>query len=235
MKKLHIILYVLAAGLLVISCGKSRKPEVKESAKAAADGLFGSVGEEMIYLMDDLTLFNEEYEKQGEKLRERLNEGDRKKPDSEYQEIINEGMALDKKMEEKKEEIYKKFSKYVEDMKGEKLPTEMAEGAPMKLLNPLIIVGSGRYGDVIQMEAQVELTADLPSVRGWDRGHSLYALFVDGKGNELYKGTISTDKIHNNKISLQAGYSETVRLTINMTSKSLFDILSAKRIVLAWI
>lgn len=39
MKKLHIILYVLAAGLLVISCGKSRKPEVKEAAKASAEGL----------------------------------------------------------------------------------------------------------------------------------------------------------------------------------------------------
>lgn len=243
MKKLNLLLIILTAGLLVVSCGKikkilkGRKPEVKEAAKAAGDGMFGSTGEKMIYLMDDLALMNEEYEEQGKKLKEQMDKLRGKKSDSEFMKITSEASALERKKEQKEEEIFKKFSELVEDIKGKKLPTEIAEDAPLKLIEPFKIVGSGTYGDEIEMEGKVELATDRPAIRGWNDWPKFTPtiVFVDDNGNELYSRYLSCKQIDKYNIYLPKGFSENVRFTISMTSeKDLPKVLAAKRIIIRW-
>lgn len=162
MKKLNVLLIALAVGLLVVSCGKSRKLEVKEAAKAAADGLFGSKGKDLVYILDDKTLINEYVKEQMEKLEKEAGSKSEMTEEKMYS-IGEKAMALDTEKKEKLQAWEEDFNRFGETMVGIEAPTEVAEGVPLKVVKPFTVTKMV-YSVGITMEATVELTADRPPI-----------------------------------------------------------------------
>lgn len=163
MKKLNVLLIALVAGLLVVSCGKSRKPEVKEAAKAAGDGLLGSKGKDLIYILDDRTLINEYVKEQMEKL-EKDAGSISEMTEEKWHSIGEKTMALDIEKKEKLQAWEEDYNRFGETLVGIEVPTEVAEGVPLKVVKPFTITKM-LYSVGISMEATVELTADRPPVK----------------------------------------------------------------------
>lgn len=235
MKKIHIILYVLVAGLLVVSCGKSRKPEVKEAAKAAANGLFGSVGEDMIYLMDDFDLQKEKYNQKNEELKEKFMQA----TESKVAKLMEEGKELEEDNKREKEELKEQFKKLVEKIKGEEVPTEIIGDTPLKLICPFIVIGSGKSGSGIEFEAKVELTADRPALSALEQYHSEKITpkisFVDNDGNILYKVPLIYSKgITKYGSSLKVGFNDKISFSLYKNAKEFPKALAAKKIIIRW-
>lgn len=233
MKKNYVLLFVLAAGLLVVSCGKSRKPEVKEAAKIASEGIFGSIGEDLVYLMDDYQLLEEEYKAKNDELREEVFDKNR---ESSMSKLIERGKALEEEEEEKMEKINKQFASYVDKLKGEELPTELAEGVPLKLISPFSVVGISEMSNSMIVEAKVEVLTDRPALGGYTYGFKYVPCvsFIDENGTELYKDQDYTT-LKNFAKKLTTGSTNTVSFSVALSdNKELPKILAAKKISICW-
>lgn len=237
MKKASLLLFVLAAGLLVVSCGKSRKPEVKEAAKIASEGIFGSIGEDLVYLMDDYNLIDEEYEKKNEELKQELFSGSGS--ESKAKKAIEKEKAMKEERDAKRDEVKKQFVSYVEELKGKELPTEIDERTPLKLVSPFTIVSIDKTSFKMIAEAKVEIINDRAELDSWSKykmDYIPYAVFLDGDGYKLHsdRNHVPTN-MDEFSTKLTAGTTKTVAFSLSFYSpKALSKVLAAKKISIRW-
>jgi len=242
MKKLHIILYVLAAGLLVISCGKSRKPEVKEAAKAAAEGLLGSTGEDLVYFLNDKTIIREEYHENTKKLKKEF-ASVRDMTDEDFPEAIKRMREVEEEKQTKTEKWEKDSESFAERLIGMEVTTVVAENVPMKVVKPFTITKVS-FTSYLQLEATVELTADRPPIelRHYYPETEFMPCVIptDDNGESVTTDkpkVVSCSEIHALKQHLKAGQQLVLKHSIIMSENMnglLIKSLQAKKLKIIW-
>lgn len=242
MKKNYVFLFVLAAGLLVISCGKSRKPEVKEAAKIASEGIFGSIGEDLVYFLNDKTVIREEYKEKMEKLDAEY--GSKKDMTEEkYNEAGKKMLELDEEKKAKLEKWDKDSESFSERLIGIEVATEVAENVPMKVIKPFTVTKATFSGNLI-FEATVELTADRPVIEPkyycTDTEFMPRVVPIDANGESVTTDrpkVVSCSEIHDRKQHLKAGQQVVLKHFIIMNesiSGLLVKSLQAKKLQIIW-
>lgn len=235
MKKFYFL--VVIAGLLVVSCGKSRKPEVEEAAKIASEGIFGSIGEDLVYLMDDYNLIDEEFEQKNEQLKQELFSGGGS--ESKAQKAMEKEKALKEERDAKREDVKKQFVSYMENLKGKELPTEIDERTPLKLISPFSVVSIDKTSYKMIAEAKVEIINDRAELDSWAKykmDYIPYAVFLDKDGYKLHsdRNHVPTN-MDEFSTKLTAGTTKTVAFSLSFYSpKALSKVLAAKKISIRW-
>ena len=238
MKKIFYLI-VIAAAVLLVSCGKSRSSEVKQAAKTASEGILGATGEELVYMMDDYDILNSSEEKLDELMEEKFRALGDDPSESDARKLMEEFDKKKAELEKKQDEFFQKFVDYIDQKKGQEVPTEIADGIPLKLVKPFTITGVPGNTMSIQFEAQVELTENRPAFNNFDlMAYPQYnptIVLVDKDGKAISNPMYLSGKTLNDYHQFVAkGTQETLSISILIIDDLAAERLAAKKILICW-